>query len=822
MSSIYFNGPNSELQVGINNGAITAQLHVPPERPETPPHPLSTVPFRRDPDFVDRGTLLDQIREKCSAPASRIALVGLGGVGKSQLAIEYCYQVRENFPNTWVFWVHTSNAARFEQGFREIADRVKIPGRKDPKADVFQLVRDWLSDERKGKWILVLDNVDDDEFLNKAAPGDSVSTTGKALIDYIPQSPNGFLIITSRSAAVASRIVEPSDIIAIGPMHKTDARLLFQKKLDVQQNLAGDEVEELVAALEYMPLAIVQAASYIRYRLPRFSVSQYLKLFQKSDRRKLSLLDNEGGHLRRDREAHNSIMITWQITFDHMRQTRPSAADLLSLMSFFDRQGIPEALLRHRRDKGARRADPPGNDLTGLSDEESTSSYDDQFEKDVVTLGDYSLISITDEDVFEMHRLVQLATRKWLEAHGQFERWRERFIIILGESFLTGGFGYWERSQALFSHVRMAVRHRPDTERSLQDWAALMYKAVAYAAIKGNWAEAVKMAEKTERAAAKLLGQEHPITLQCTQMIGLVCIVKGELHKAELCFAQVMNIRKRVLGCQHPDTLKTMAHLASAYSSQARFKEAEELGLQVMKAHKSAPGPGHPEILHCIGRLTIIYLAQNRLREAEELGVQVMDGLKRVLGPYHPDTLLGMHNLANIYWHQDRWREAEGLILQVIGTYKKVLGPTHPNTFLSMSLLAKIYADQGRLREAEELEEKAIGGLERELGPEHPSTLMCTASLAATFREQGRWEESQKLQEKVLIASDTPLGPQNPHTLASMHDLAITLKKLNREAEARDLSTNCTQLSTRVLGSDDPITMSFGGVLARWQTETRN
>ncbi|PYH80994.1 TPR-like protein [Aspergillus uvarum CBS 121591] len=817
MSSIYFNGFNSDFQVGINNGAI--QLHVPPERPETPPHPLSTVPFRRDPDFVDRGTLLDQIREKCSVPASRIALVGLGGVGKSQLAIEYCYQVRESFPNTWVFWVHTSNAARFEQGFREIADRVKLPGRKDPKANIFQIVGDWLSEERRGKWILVLDNVDDDEFLSKAAPGDSGSTMGKSLLDYIPQSSNGSIIITSRSAAVAARIVEPRDIIAIGPMHKTDARLLFQKKLDVQDDRAGDEVDELMAALEYMPLAIVQAASYIRYRLPRFSVSHYLQLFQKSDRKKLSLLDYEGGHLRRDREAHNSIMLTWQISFDHLRRARPSAADQLSLMSFFDRQGIPGALLRIQENKDAHQVGPRETNMVTISDEESTSGHDDQFENDVMTLRDYSLISITDKDVFEMHRLVQLATRKWLDAYGQLEHWRERFIIILDESFLTGGFGYWERSQVLFPHVRMAVRQRPDTEHCFQNWAALMYKAAAYAAIKGNWAEAVNMAVKTERAAAKLLGQEHPITLQCTQMIGLVCIVKGELHKAELCFAQVMNIRKRVLGCQHPDTLKTMSHLASAYSTQARFKEAEELGLQIMKAHKSTPGPEHPEILHCIGRLSMIYLAQNRLRKAEELGVQVFNGLKRILGPNHPDTLLSMHNLANTYWHQDRRTEAEELILQVISTYKSVLGPTHPNTFLSMSLLAKIYSDQGRLDEAEEWEVQAMDGLKRELGPEHPSTLMCAACLAATYGEQGRWKEAQKLQVQVLAAWNAVLGLHNPHTLAIMHDLAITLKKLDQEAEALDLLTECTQLSTRVLGADDPVTMSFNAMLVRWQTE---
>ncbi|KAF2836645.1 hypothetical protein M501DRAFT_1033316 [Patellaria atrata CBS 101060] len=142
-------------------GSVTETYNIHYKRPETPPSPSCNVPFRRDPDFVDRGTLLDQIHEKCSTPASRIALVGFGGVGKSQLAIEHCYRTADRSPETWVFWVHASNAARVDQGYRAIADQVKLAGRKDPQADIFELVSSWLRNEKNGKWLLVLDNADD-------------------------------------------------------------------------------------------------------------------------------------------------------------------------------------------------------------------------------------------------------------------------------------------------------------------------------------------------------------------------------------------------------------------------------------------------------------------------------------------------------------------------------------------------------------------------------------------------------------------------------------------------------------------------------------
>jgi hypothetical protein len=150
--------------------------------------------------------------------------------------------------------------------------------------------------------------------------------------------------MTTRSREVALMLVEQSDIIEVEPMDEAHAMALFAKKLGIQGD--SKDIAELAAALEFMPLAIVQAAAYIAQRAPRCSVQQYLEEFRKSDRKKTSLLNHECGHLRRDWEAKNSIITTWEISFDYIHQARPSAADLLSLMSFFDRQGIPGALVR--------------------------------------------------------------------------------------------------------------------------------------------------------------------------------------------------------------------------------------------------------------------------------------------------------------------------------------------------------------------------------------------------------------------------------------------------------------------------------------------
>jgi hypothetical protein len=270
-----------------------------------------------------------------------------------------------------VFWVHASNAARFEQGYRDIADCVKIAGRQNPQANIFKLVHDWLRD-CKQRWLLVLDNVDDARFL-LADQATHSKTASQPLREYLPHCERGSILITTRNKEAALKLVEVHDILGVEPLDQAEGLALFKKKLGAQED--SSDVAELVAVLENMPLAIVQAAAYISQRAPRFSVRQYLDKFKKSERKRSSLLTYDNGQLRRDWEAKNSIIVTWQISFEYIQQTRPSATDLLSLMSFFDRQGISEALLQRRtKQEDVQKSQKEHNNERWESDEEDNST----------------------------------------------------------------------------------------------------------------------------------------------------------------------------------------------------------------------------------------------------------------------------------------------------------------------------------------------------------------------------------------------------------------------------------------------------------------
>ncbi|CAI6099545.1 unnamed protein product [Clonostachys chloroleuca] len=777
---------NLGIQVVQNNAPINAEIHVPlgvgsadraPEPLEPTPQPFASIPFRRDCAFVDRGDILSQIRTRCSEPASRVALVGLGGVGKSQLAIEFAHRITETSTDTWVFWVHATTPSRIVEGFKTIADNVKLRGRNQPKADILQLVYDWLSTDQHGKWLMILDSADE---YNVMFGANENTSDGRPLADFLPQSRNGSIILTTRNRNLAFRLTgDHSTIFDIGPMAEEEALMLFKNRAGSLSDV--DDAADLVKVLDLIPLAISQAAAYIRNRAPRSSIKQYMDKFRESEGKRAKLLSQDAGDLRRDLRqdggASNAILTTWQVTFDCIRSERPSAADLLSLMSFFDRQGIPESLLK---------ASKSTRDVAHLSSLEETidlesggssdCDIDGDFEDDIATLRDYCMIILADiENTFEMHGLVQLSTRRWLKAYKRQEHFLNQYVTLMADSFPTGDYRNWETCRTLFAHVEATIKYQLKEKSLKEQWANLLYNGGWYAWSQGRYTVAEQMARRAKETREDILGSENVETLASVLLFAMVLLYKGLYADAEKLFMQVMETSKSKLGADHPSTLASMACLASTYSNQGRWKEAEKLEVQVMETSKSK------------------------------------------LGADHPSTLTSMANLASTYMNQGRWEEAEKLEVQVMETSKSKLGADHPSTLTSMSNLASTYSNQGRWEEAEKLGVQVMETRKGKLGADHPDTLASMANLASTYSNQGRWEEAEKLEVQVMETSKGKLGADHPDTLASMNNLAHTWNSMHKNTEAIDLMQMCIRFSEIKLGVDHPRTRSSVLVLASWQ-----
>jgi tetratricopeptide (TPR) repeat protein len=516
---------------------------------------------------------------------------------KSQLAIEFSYRVRELSPSTWVFWVHASNSARFQEGYKAIADMVQIPGREDPKADILHLVYRWLCNSGE-PWLMLLDNADDGRVFFNLPDEKAADEKQRPLSTFLPQSSNGAILITTRDRDTAFRLAgRNQDIVNVEPMEQKDSLALLEKKLGA--DLVGESGAELVQALDFMPLAISQAAAYICSR-PRSSVEKYLKDLRKSEQSKASLLDYDGGDLRRDDAALNSIITTWQISFEHIRSTRPSAAELLSLMSFFDRQGIPEYLLHESKQRDSNEVNTENR-----CDNDAGSEFEDgntrSFEEDVATLCAYSLIS-TDirGDSFEMHRLVQLSTRTWLKVHNQLEKWKQVYVLKLSTVFPEGTHENWLICEALLPHVEAMEAHRPADENSLLRWALVLRNAAWYLGERGNLLLAERMAFKAAATYEKLLGKEHWGTLMSVNTIAVILRQQGKYKQAEEMHRQALEGMEKALGKEHPNTLQSRHNLAVVLCETEHKQEALSLFRRTSAGYERVFGLDHPRTKACL------------------------------------------------------------------------------------------------------------------------------------------------------------------------------------------------------------------------------
>jgi tetratricopeptide (TPR) repeat protein len=682
-----------------------------------------------------------------------------------------------------------------------IADALKLRGRDDPQTDILQLVACWLRDEASGRWFMILDNADDAALWVDQSHPRSVITAGElaamagALLDLIPQVHHGSILITSRTEDVAVRLTgNHKNIVAVKAMDEGQALALLRRKLI--SSFDEKDGAELVHALDCMPLAITQAAGYINRLGPRSSVPKYLNQLRKSDMSKANLLNRDAGDLRRDPRVSNSIITTWQISFEHIRGARPSAAGLLSLMSFFNHQGIPEFVLC---------------EYVNSADGDPEEDRELEFEDDLATLRSYSLIVVDIAGhTFEMHRLVQFATGRWLESYGQLDLWRRRFLKIMSTTFPTGNFERWGVCQQLFPHAEVVGAQEPDDEDSLCEWSRILTNAAWYALAKGMYGIAEKAVKRAISARERTLGKEHLDTLLSVGILAVVLQGQGKYEAAEEMNRRVLEGREEASGKEHPGTLMSMSNLALVLRDQGKYEAAEEMNQRALKGREKALGKEHPDTLTSMSNLALVLRDQGKHEAAEEMNRRALKWRENALGKEHPDTLTSVSILAGVLQDQGKYEAADEMSRRALEGMEKALGKEHPGTLTSVSILARVLQKQGKYEAAEEMNRRALEGREKALGKEHPDTLTSVSNLALVLQYQGKYEAAEEMNRRALEGSEKILGKEHPDTLTSVYCLAYLLHKQKRYKLASELYHRAYTGYKEVLGLNHPTTVACG------------
>ncbi|KAL4751018.1 hypothetical protein BDW72DRAFT_193288 [Aspergillus terricola var. indicus] len=738
------------------------------------------IPFGRNPRFVGRQDEIQKLEDFITMHngAQKLAITGLGGVGKTQIALELAYRVQYREPDCSIFWIPCTSYEAVEQACTAIAQMVGIQDVQP--AEVKERLNTYLS-QMDGKWLLIFDNADDMDMWTKN------SSTASSLRDLLPFNTQGHIIFTTRNRKLAVRLAF-SDVIHVRELDEKASMEFLEKSL-IEKNLVHDHhtIINLLEQLTFLPLAVAQAAAYINAN--GLGVSDYLLLLQEQEVDKLELLSEDFGDDGRYKDAQNPVAMTWLISFRHVQKLDQLASDYLSLMACIDPRNIPRSFLPHPVSKKKM------IEALGLLSAYSFIT---------VQLGDGSIT---------LHRLVHLATRNWMKKEGQFALYLRKAADRLSEMFPHNDHTNRQLWREYFPHALSLLRENEFQEHHDQ-YIDFIENVGACLNTDGRYNKAEELLVQVMETRKQVLGPEHPDTLTSMANLASTYWNQGRWKEAEELLVQVTETRKGVLGPEHPSTLTSMANLASTYRNQGQWKEAEELEVQVVETWKQALGPEHPDTLTSMANLASTYRHQGRWKEAEELEVQVMETRKQVLGPEHPDTLTSMANLATTYCHEGRWKEAEELLVQVTETGKKVLGPEHPSTLTSMANLATTYCHQGRWKEAKELVLTVMETQKQVLGPEHPDTLTSMANLASTYLHQGRWKEAEELEVQVVETRKQVLGPEHPDTLTSMANLASTYRNQGRWKEAEELEVQVMETRKQVLGPEHPDTLASMANLA--------
>jgi len=604
-----------------------------------------------------------------------------------------------------VFWVHASNADRFRQAYTFIAQKCCVPGHEDPKADVFTLVKEWLELNHRRPWVMVIDNADDTQLFfdhqGEHEDGSSSNREGN-LGRYLPQCSQGTVVVTTRNKQAGLRLTKGKRPIEVGKMDEDETAQLLHIWLD--EDAASDDYSALSSRLEHLPLALAQAAAFIQENTT--TIRDYLRLLDTSEQHLFDLLSEEFETDGRDPETPRAVAETWILSFEKIQQQNPLASELLSLMSLFDRQAIPLEFLSNYIER-----------LEGQAVDEI------ELTKALGVLKAFSFITENRDNGFDMHRLVQLVTQKWLAIRGSISHFAEQSLKTVEEAYPYGDHEHRAICSALMPHVYAVLKlEGSGSDRGTLARAGLLHCTAGFFLYQGRWKEAESLSLQAVEARNRVLGEEHPQTLHSISNLASTYRNQGRWDEAESLEIAVLETRKRVLGEEHPDTLDSMNDLALTYWNQGRWDEAESLEVGVLETRKRVLGEEHPDTLTSMNDLALIYWNQGRWDEAESLEVAVLETTKGVLGEEHPDMLASKGNLASTFWNQGRWDEAESLEVAVLETRKRVLGEEHPDTLLSLHNLAFTWKSQGRLSDALDMLQKCHHLRQRVLGSDHPDT----------------------------------------------------------------------------------------------------
>jgi tetratricopeptide (TPR) repeat protein len=744
------------------------------------------VPHRRNRFFTGRTQVLDDLGQALAA-TGKAALSGLGGVGKTQTAVEYAYRHRGEYGT--VLWAKADTEDSLKADLAAIAAKLNLLEKDETDRDVvIAAVKRWL--EGHSGWLLILDNADDLGLVS----------------DLLSREWDGHLLLTTRAFATGD--VTRVEIMVMPPGEGTLFLLRRAKLIEVDDALgAATEADQELAAeitreVGGLPLALDQAGAFIEEGPS--SLAEYLDLYRKEG---VALRAKRGGVI----SDHEPVTITFSLAFRQVVSANAAAADMLQACAFLAPDAIPEEIFV----SGAAEL---GENLAPMA------SGGINLVKIVGEAARFSLLRRnTRNGTIEIHRLVQQVLKDEMDTPLQ-RLWAERVVRALNKSSPTVEHMAWPLWEKFLPHAQEAARLIVKFGFEFDEAARLLNQTGYYCSQRAQYAETQPLYERALSIYEKVLGQDHLDVALSLNNLAYLYNRQGSYAKAEPLYERALSIREKALGPEHPDIGISLNNLANLYHDQGKYADAEQLLERALSIRENVLGPEHPDIGISLNNLAHLYVKRGNYAKAEPLYERALSIYEKALGEDHLDVALSLNNLAYLYGDQDKYAKAEPLCERALSIREKALGPDHPDVATSLNNLGALYNNQGKYAEGEQLLERALSILEKALGPEHPSVATSLNNLGALYNDQGKYTEAEQLYERALNIREKALGSEHPSVATSLSNLGALYNDQGKYAEAQQLYERALSIRHKALGPEHPSTLlvqkNYNALLQLMRNET--
>ncbi|WP_330347447.1 FxSxx-COOH system tetratricopeptide repeat protein [Streptomyces sp. NBC_00582] len=794
----------------------------------------------RNAHFIGRADMLATVAEQLEhgelAAVLPHALHGTGGVGKSQIAIEYVYQHQHEFDVVW--WIPAEQQSMVLSAFAALARALGLTVGPQPGTAVPRVLEALRDGDRYGRWLLIFDNAEDVDGVRP----------------FIPTSGNGKVIVTSRNRAWEGVATS----LTVDVFRREESRDLLMRR---SPTLGEDEADRLASALGDLPLAIELAAAW--HAASQMPVDRYLALLE----RHRTELDTSG----LVHDYPSSVAAAWLITLAHLQTESPGVYQLLGVCGCLAAEPVPLSIFRSGgRISVSRELDPILRDPIRLS-------------RAIRELSKFSLIRVDHRrDAIQMHRLMQSVLRTTTEP-AEREGLLHAAHALLAAAKPAGSPsspGHWDGYQALLPHAvssqaaashdgwvrdlvaslvyylyywgdheqavdlagqawrhwnedtgipdtlviqmaklyafcqriigvdrdafslnerALAVSRRPEVpEEELIDSMWQMAGAHRY---RGDFTAARALDEDAFERARALFGPDDPDTLKAAHSYGVSLRMCGEFRAARALDEETARQWELVYGHADGFTLNTRNGLSIDIRECGDFPRARRLQEDVYAAYRSAFGSENPATIRAARNLAVCRRRDGALDAAWELSEHVFQLFVDKCGRDHSDTLASAVNVMVDRRIGGELHRSRAIGQDTADRYDAALGPDHMYTLITRANLAATHRALGETDRARTLDEAALARLYATVGPDHPNTLAVAMGYAADLHLDGAHERAVAEQEVLLPRLTAVCGADHPVTLALHANLATDLTALGRPEQARAHTRIAVDGLARVVGA---------------------